>query len=422
MITSEPSVLDGRVVVEPDLRTLARADTVPVAVLAWLAGLWVAVITSTPYLADDGLNKDLRATAIASGDTLLDLIVRYTSQWMTTEGRFFPGSLAWSYGLFWFTGSALEYKLVVGAVLVVAVALVCLLAARLTGRWKVAAVLGVLTLGCLQLRLTNDGTAAYAGLLPLTIALSAGAVLVLVSRRGWLWSVLAAVLYAMALVTYETVILFLPVMVAAVVVTRRSWRPAVALVVPALVQACIVLALRAGLENAPAPGYTIRLSPAEALPTLAKQMLAAVPLSQHLLRDGTVPPVSMSTAVIALLVAGVPAFVGLRVLARSVVVVRPVTIVLLAGGGLWIWGASAALVAVTARWQAELRLGQGYLPVVYGYVGLALCLLAAWLAIERSAVHAGARARMLWSWAGPGAGAVLVTVTLTSNILTASAL
>lgn len=422
MIPAHTRADRSRVLTEPRLSALARARTAPIAVLGWLAACWVAIITSTPYLADDGLNKDLRATAVASGDSLLDLIVRYTGQWMMNEGRFFPGSLTWSYSLFWFTGSVLEYKLVLGIVLVTCIAVLCLLVARSTGRWRAAGVFGILSLGCLQLRLTNDGTAAYGGLLPLTAGLTAAAVLILVSRPGWGWAVLAGALFGCALVTYETVILFTPAMVAVVVIARRSWRPAAAVVVPALLQLAVVLVLRGGLDREPAPGYTIDLAPGSVLTTLGKQMLSAVPLSQFLLADGTVPPFAATPVILALIVVGFPALIGLRSLSHSPLVVRTRTIVLLAAVGLWVWGASSALVAVTDRWQTELRTGQGYIPVVYGYFGLAMCLLAGWLALERAAVRSGEGARCIWAWAGSIAAALLVTVTFAGNVIVAGAL
>jgi hypothetical protein len=43
------------------------------------------------------------------------------------------------------------------------------------------------------------------------------------------------------------------------------------------------------------------------------------------------------------------------------------------------------LVAVTRRWQEELPPGQGYLAVVWGYVGCALLLVSAWLALVKIA-------------------------------------
>ena len=61
--------------------------------------------------------------------------------------------------------------------------------------------------------------------------------------------------------------------------------------------------------------------------------------------------------------------------------------------GLGSWLASAVLVSVTLRWQQELPSGQGYLSVVWGYVGVGLCGAALWLALDKLSGRPGS-----WKW------------------------
>jgi hypothetical protein len=406
----------------PVLGRLWRGDLVSSAAAVWLGGLWLAVVSSTPYLTDDALNKDVRAAAATSGDSLLGLISRFTEQWMTNEGRFFPGSVSWTLSLFWFTGSRVAYKVVVGAVLVAAVATFCVLVARLVGRWQPAAVAAPLLFACLQLRYWYDGTSSFAGLLPLTAGLSAAALVLLVSRRGWPTAVLAAVLYGLALVTYETVLLFAPAMIAVVIVVRRSWRPALAIAVPAAIQTAIVLVLRSQLTKPPAPGYTVSLDPVAFVPALGKQMLAALPLSQWFLHAPAVPPLSHSAILLGLVLVGVPAALALRSLGGRAVRASWTVVGLIGGLGLWMWVSSAALVAVTARWQQDLVLGQGYLPVVFGYFGVALCLVSLWLVVGRLVRLHGASSRVWHRWVAPVAVGLLAAATFAGNLVVAQAL
>jgi hypothetical protein len=180
---------------------------------------------------------------------------------MTNQGRFFPGALSWTYSVFWLFDTRVAYKLVIGMTVLGAIAVVGLLAARLTQRWKAAALFVPIALGLMQLRTTHDGLTSYAGLLPLTTGLSVAALVIVISRRGAGWAALAFVSYSLALVTYETVLLFAPIMVAIVVWIRRSWRPALAIAIPALIQTGIVIVLRLNMKGEQAPAYTVNLEP-----------------------------------------------------------------------------------------------------------------------------------------------------------------
>jgi hypothetical protein len=85
--------------------------------------------------------------------------------------------------------------------------------------------------------------------------------------------------------------------------------------------------------------------------------------------------------------------------------------------GAWMWVAPAALVAVTKRWQTGIPWGQGYIPVVYEYFGLALCLLSLWLFVG-CRVHAGRGPRAVRAWNGGSAVALalLSTTTMAANL------
>jgi hypothetical protein len=276
----------------PTFKSIGGFGTFPIIVGAWLMGCLLAIVVSTPYLGDDLVNKGIRDIVAASGRSLTRFTVELTTAWMTNQGRFFPGALSWTYSVFWLFDTRVAYKLVIGMTVLGAIAVVGLLAARLTQRWKAAALFVPIALGLMQLRTTHDGLTSYAGLLPLTTGLSVAALVIVISRRGAGWAALAFVSYSLALVTYETVLLFAPIMVAIVVWIRRSWRPALAIAIPALIQTGIVIVLRLNMKGEQAPAYTVNLEPQVVLLTFAKQVLAAFPLSQWILSASSMPAIS----------------------------------------------------------------------------------------------------------------------------------
>jgi hypothetical protein len=417
----EPRMADRtRLRSTPHLRSLAQLDRLPLIVSTWLAGTLVALVASTPYRGDDLINKGIREIVATAGTTLPGFTRDITEQWMRNEGRFFPGSLSWTYSMFWLFDNRVAYKLAIGLVLVVAIAGYATFAARLTGHWRAAAVFVPIVCATIQFRTTFDGIISFAALLPLTALLTIAAVLLLVTRRGAWWATLAAVSYMLALVTYETVILFAPIMVAIVIWSRRSWRPAVAIVVPVAIQLAIVLSLRTAMAAPPNPAYTINLDPASVLETFAKQALAAVPMSQWLFGAPTMPPIPAGSLLIGALTVGVPTFLSIVHLNRTRIRAAAGPIAAIAAFGAWIWLSSAALVSVTVRWQLDLQRGQGYLAVVYGYFGLALCLLAAYLVLERVVADRAPATIAVWRYGSALLIAIVISLTFAGNVAVAA--
>lgn len=394
-----------------------RVAAVVVGLLGWLVAAFGAVIASTPYRGDDVLNAQIHDNLAVKHWTLWHAITYNTTDWMEHQGRFFPGSVSWTLSVFYVADSRAAYKLVIVATLALALVAAAVLAGRATGAWSSAALAAVLVLGLAQIRVWADAYTAFSGLLTLTTAMTLGAI-VLVLRSGRSWAVLgAAALYSAALLTYETVILFVPPIVVLLVVLTRRWRRTLAFVVPAALQAVWVLYLRSQMLGA-ASAYEVALAPAVVLRTTARQMVAALPLSQWWLHAGGVPSLALGTVVVGVLLVGVPAGVCVYLVSArpqrwgSVAPRRAGswTLVLL---GLWMWVSSSTLVGMTARWQQSMELGQGYLPVVYGQVGLALAGAALWRVVDSRVT--GRRA-VLWRLLGAVLAGVLVGLTMAGNL------
>ena len=152
--------------------------------------------------------------------------------------------------------------------------------AALARSWAPAGVFVLIASGTLQVRLWADGITSFAGLMTLTIALTLAALWLLLVKRGLRWTILAGALYMAALLTYEAVFVFAPVMIAIIVASKRDWRPTIAIAVPAMLAFLTALSLRLFTNAHPIPEYTLSFAPGAILSTFVKQLVAALPLSQ----------------------------------------------------------------------------------------------------------------------------------------------
>lgn len=188
------------------------------------------------------------------------------------------------------------------------------------------------------------------------------------------------------------------------------------MIVPAALQAVLVVVLRQAVDTKTAPGYTMNLDPDAVLTTFATQASAALPLSQWLFHAPSVPAINAGAVIVAALACGVPVLASM--LAVGATTWRPswASVASIAVFGLWIWLSSSALIAVTVRWQTDLRPGQGYLAVVYGYLGCALLALAAWLAGSRMVAGRSTAVRRTWTISSALVIAAVATATMAGNL------
>jgi len=359
--------------------------------------LTLSPILMTPYRGDDTINRNYPQILTATGEPLLGAAyTEFKAQvlaWMTNQGRFFPGSTAWGLSVFATFQTRLAYKLFLVALCLLMVLLVAWLVTTLT-RSRVAGVVTAIGLGAtLTLSVWADGLDSFAGLLPLTICCAVASTLLLLRGRRRLSIVLAVTLWIVALLTYEVVIVMTPVLCLVIWLARRGPGRSLALLWPTLVDGVAVLYLRAH-ATAEAPAYQINLEPARVAVTYVKQTAAALPLSQWWYPGSGVPSPSHLVVAMAIVGVGIPVAIVLACVHRS----RPdpswrsLGMLALLGGTFWL--APPVLIAITLRWQNELPPGQGYLSVVWGYVGVAVLLATGWLALaKRHAAHPGLGSR-----------------------------
>jgi hypothetical protein len=388
------------------------------AIVTWVIGIYVALVLESPYRNDDLLNKEIPSILKTTHQSLGGFIWLQVSGYVRADARFFPGGLGWTYALFDVFDERSSYKLVVGLLLALGLSITGLCVAAMARSWVPAGAFVLIASGTLQVRLWADGLTSFAGLMMLTTALTLGALLLLLVKSGRWWTALAGVLYLAALLTYEAVFVLAPFLIAVIVLSRRDWRPTIAIAVPAILALLTAISLRLITHAHPISEYTLSFGPSAVLSTFAKQMVAALPLTQWWIghTDG-LPPIAGTLILLSVVLVGLPVFLGLYHLARNLRLPNEHAAKLcgLLGAGLWI--APAALIAVTKRWQVSMPWGQGYISVVYEYLGFALCLLSLWLFVGRR-LQIGYRERAIrvWNIGGAAALAVMATMTLAANL------
>jgi hypothetical protein len=387
------------------------------AISTWVLGIYFAVVLGSPYWNDDLINRSLRATLRATHTTLGAYIWGEIAAFVERDARFDPVLLGWTFSLFDIFDNRSSYKLIVGLVLVLALLAVGTSVAKIAGSWAPGAAFVMIAAGTLQVRPWSDGLVSFAGIVPLTTLFTFGALLILLLRPGVRWTVLAGALYLTALFSYEVVFLFAPVLILIVVVRRRDWRPALAIAIPAAIALLLDFSFRIFGNPHPVPEYTLNWTPHLVLVTFAKQMLAALPLSQWWLGHNTVPPVAGTLLLTSAIVLGMPVLFGIRSLAGTMHSIAPRTIGLYAVLGAWMWVTPAVLIGLTERWQTGIPWGEGYISVVFEYLGLALCLLSLWMWLDRR-LRALLRPAHLQVWIIGSAVllASLATVTMAGNL------
>jgi hypothetical protein len=392
--------------------TIAAFSTAPLATV--LPILW------TPYAGDDVINATLPEVMVRDRASWWDVVSDLTLDWIRAQGRFFPGAVAYGATVFTVFTSRLVYKTFVVAMLCAALLAFGTWLRRSTGSTALALVAVTTVVSGWQFRAPtwHDSVTSYAAMFPYVCVLMF-VTLVLLCRPTVppVWHlVVAALLWAVASVTYEVVVLLAPAAIAALWLRpaerrARLWG-AVSIAAPTAVDLLVVAIVRSQLERKSAPGYTLNLAPGDVLATTWQQMVAAIPLSQRW-GAADLRPVADIGIVVTLAALALFCVTAAVLWATWRQVSTFPNVRLLAVIGAWLWLAPSALVGVTQRWQVELPTGQGYLSVMFESFGLALVVVAALAQLRRIATTgAGAKANIATIGAGVLLGGIAAAVGL----------
>ncbi|MCU1490071.1 MAG: hypothetical protein JWM85_1476 [Acidimicrobiaceae bacterium] len=363
--------------------------SVVIGVAALLA---VAPIIGTPYFGDDALNAPLPKVLAKLHLSSWHYIGQGTVTWMRW-GRFFPGAMADEVVVFTTLTSRVVYKSYL------LVLLCCLILAA--SRWvavafgsKAVAIFGVVALvSSWQLRypVAYDGLAGFLGLVPWTMLLMVGSVLVLGRRpssRAPAALIAGGAIWALAAVTYEYSLILAPAFVAWFWLASGDlhWRrrAAVAIAFPTCAVGAFDLWLRHHVVGIPSPEYAISLHAGPFLSTTAKELVSALPLSEYWVPGPARPAVHVAwLAILGAVVLAVLVLIVLRRAWMELPIVESRRLWLAAAIGGWIWLAPAVLTGATLRWQQDVVWGQSYIPMLFETLGTMLLIATGMCALRR---------------------------------------
>lgn len=352
---------------------------------AYLTSLVAAPIATTPYRWDDIINR----TVPDSFDSTLWNIradVEYIAQWiepfLQKQGRLFPGSSIWTLMVMETFQTRTAYKLFLMMLSIAMIAIAATLVEQLAG-WMMAAVLVAALTTTLTLRTWFDGLDSFTGILPLTVCLSFGAVLLLICRKGWPSGALAVFLWTYTLLTYEVAIILTPTFCLLVWFRTKNWWRTLPLSVPAVFIFGVVLLLRS-MARGTDEAYSINLAPGPLLRTYLRQVAAALPLTQEWLANNDNITVDAALNGLLIVSVGIPVALMLILLGHQVIASMRV-LQILAGLGATAWLFPPVFVAISTKWQGEVPTGQGYVAIVWEYIGVAMLLTAIWAAVAQAA-------------------------------------
>jgi hypothetical protein len=365
--------------------------------------LFVAPLLRLSFIDDEALNSYIDGWIRWNHSTWWSFYTSVVVLWINATGRLIPFNLGSVYLLFHLIHSAFVVKAIQIGLIGLNVGTFALVARRLTSN----AVFGALAAACvaltLQIRFPSDPIAGFAPLLPLTVELLLLAILgQLEYQRNQrpLYLVLGVAAFAAAALTYEITYAYLVIFIV-LAWFRASDRnqkliQIAAFTLPIAVLVVANLLLRNAAHMAANNYYALSLSAGSYIRTAWIQIVAGIPLSYPYFLPVHVYD-SLNKVILDRPLAGYGlgfafAVIVYAALSRSTsagVRLRKGSLALCVAVGVLLWLLAVPMMAASPRWQAELVMGQGYLPAYFEYFGIALIVAAA-LEMTRERLPTGA--------------------------------
>jgi hypothetical protein len=367
----------------------------PAAVLA-LGFIVISPVLWSGWTGDDAFYSALNGILGADKLTLWQAMAHSFNVWFFGNGRFYPGLILEKYLVFAVLTNLVAYKIFLIAATLAAVELF----RRCVAAYTTPAFGALSALAAVSLFLVHgyqDALIAYNGM-PQVVAIallgSFIAFRALLGGGGRRMAILSVALYAAAALTYEDVYLLCMLYPVLAWYVCGSWRVAIRVAWPQLTIAATLTAFELWLHiwvRLPAGAlYAIHVNAGAFLQTAFYQLTAAFPLAYWV-----ADPPRFASAVDMLASAPATPFifasVALVCWAALGGVARAENKRLPFLTGILLTVLPALPVALLVKYQQELRLGLGYLPVFFQTFGVALLLAAiATAAVRRFGVAARA--------------------------------
>jgi hypothetical protein len=334
------------------------------------------------WLGDDAFYSVLNGVLKADGLSLWQAMWRSFEQWLLGNGRFYPGLVIEKYLVFYIFTNLVAYKAFLVAMTLVTVELF----RRCVTGYTNAATANLCALIVITLfteRGYHDSILAY-NAMPQVVMVAMLASLMTFRRalveRSIAMRIASIVFFAIAAITYEDVYLLCLIYPAIVALARRARAEVVRMSWPyVLISAfltILALAMRHVVGLPKGSNYAIGPDPLAIARTAGDQIVSAFPLSywafdpsgiysrsdvNDFFRNAPLSPIVFVAFAIA-------AWWCLRQVVRN----NSARVAPLVWIGLLVLVLPALPIAVTVKYQHELKLGLGYLPVFFQIFGVAL--------------------------------------------------
>jgi hypothetical protein len=401
--------------------------TVIFPIFGLIAAYWLVAgpILGSPYWGDDHGDSQLPMRLAASQTSFFRWWIDLTQEWSATTGRFFPLNVLHAGAVFYFFNDRAIYKLYQFVILAISLSgFAFLIGTILRSRWAGYAAFG-LALMTIQMRSWYDPFWEFGGQQPLVNLLSClGLATAIVAcrqstRRGaTIATIIGMVIFAGAILTYESSIFLVVAVPILLLRERESLKRRVAIVAgygAVSLVLLINLLWQRSLAVVTNPGYQVALDPHLVARTLRNQMGGAIPLSYRVQTVNAVLPSDAGWPTDRVLTVFICAlFAGVMTVALLNVFRLPRRGLVLAGiAALIYWVIPSFFVAISARWQMEVRPGVAYIPVMAGGLAVAWLLVLAASALGRALRSPGSIAA---PWSGSTRGLTLVAACLAIGV------
>lgn len=343
-----------------------------------LASLLLMPYATNGLWFDDAINSQTWGMLNRFDVSLWDFSLRVINVWLSDYGRIL---LCWPivYGFFYGAREPSVIRILDVALVITHIVVVVVLLRRLQLSWRAVGLFILFLLSLFQIRTGDDPIAAYASFCQLLgIALTISLIVFNKWYRTGSVRYLAAstALAMLSTLCYELNIVFLPLACVCVAIAPHERRTRNLLIVS--LPFALWLAVNLYLKKHTSQPYSgTSFGSLTAVPiSYAKQLVATLPGSFYFLRlEPEFGMKRLTSAVInnvvALLVFALAFLTYVRVSRQPQETTEPLNLRLLAGAAGFIFF-PPALVAISAKYQAELRWGDAHIPVYYQYFGLAL--------------------------------------------------
>lgn len=395
-----------------------------IAILFFI-GVLLAPIISSPYLSDDGIYYFLRGDAIITNRSIWSMTVDNFFYWLS-RGRFFPFS-SYAMPLFYYITDVRIYKLLIILSICFDVALFGIMIEKFTKSKRIKLTLMLAITLFFQVFTTyHNSLIAFEMFMQVLLALLLLIILCIqkfYERQKSVYLVWGLLLFLISLMMYEMSFAFYGIIVGVIWYYNKKAKSLIKLsalyAIPAIIVGCINIIVKLN-TSVRYEGISANFDFMVICKTFVKQCAAAFPLSNYIFQkdngilqntfSGIIRAISLQDILVTILFFALLFLIRRRTPHTEVSIHKGKLLIL----SLLLYTMPAILISISTKYQNELSLGIGYLPVYLQYFGL---LMVMWVMFYIIFDYIRHKINIdIWRKIAYGAAAVLFATILLLNL------